>query len=97
MIRVSSLLAFNSYICETDNQNAAAKKKEQKRTLQGEAEKFLIDIAKYMITAVVISSILKDIYPPNWLIYTICILTAIGIFIIGLYLFKRRRNKLWRY
>lgn len=67
-------------------------KKEQKKALQGEMAKFLIDIAKYMITAVVISSILKDIYPLNWLVYTICILTAISIFIIGLYYVQKKEE-----
>lgn len=67
-------------------------KKEQKKALQGEAAKFLIDIAKYIITGVVISSILKDVSPLSWIIYISSSMIAIFLFITGLYFTKKKEE-----
>lgn len=67
-------------------------KQEQRKALHGEAARFLIDIAKYIITGVVISSILKDISPLSWVIYSSSIVIAIFLFLIGLYFIKKKEG-----
>lgn len=67
-------------------------KKKQLRALHEETAKFLIDIAKYMVTAVLISSILKDASPLSWIAYTVCILLVLGAFVLGLYYTKKKEE-----
>ena len=67
-------------------------KKKQKQALQSEVAKFLIDIAKYITTGVVISSFMRDILPFSWVIYMVCTLLALFIFAFGLYFTKKKEE-----
>ncbi|WP_455643099.1 DUF6722 family protein [Parabacteroides sp.] len=67
-------------------------KKKQVKALYGEVAKFSIDIAKYIITAVLISTILNEVSPFDWLAYTVCILLTVIAFCIGLYYTKKKEE-----
>lgn len=63
--------------------------------MRKELGKWLMDIAKYIITAVVLSSVFGEI--DSWLMYVIGVLAVIVTLVVGLYLISdrpiRRRNR----
>jgi len=52
---------------------------------------WLMDIAKYMLTAVLISSIFKD-FENKWIIYVSCSVSVLLILYIGVNLFDKNSN-----
>ena len=52
---------------------------------------WLMDIAKYMLTAVLISSIFKD-FENKWIIYASCSVSVLLILYIGVNLFDKNSN-----
>jgi len=66
--------------------------------MRKELGKWLMDIAKYIITAVVLSSVFGEI--ESWVLYVIGIISVAATLLIGLYLvsdrpisgFRNRRN-----
>lgn len=60
--------------------------------MKKEFGKWLMDIAKYITTAVILSSIFSDIQE-SWILYVSGILTASIALIWGLYLVKERPIK----
>lgn len=56
-----------------------------------EIGKWLMDVAKYVATAVLITSFLGE-FEEKWLVYTIGILTVILCFFGGLWFIRRRSN-----
>lgn len=67
-------------------------KKKQVKALYGEVANFSIDIAKYITTAAIISTILNDVSPFNGILYVICVLFALGTFGLGLYFTKKKEE-----
>ena len=63
--------------------------------MRKELGKWLMDIAKYIITAVVLSSVFGEI--DSWLMYVIGVVAVIVTLVVGLYLISdrpiRRRNR----
>lgn len=62
------------------------------KALYEETAKFLIDIAKYITTAVPISTILNEISPFNGIIYIVCIGFAPRTLGLGLYCTKKKEE-----
>jgi len=62
-------------------------KKETKKKI-GE---WLLDVSKYMLTAVLISSFFKDI-ENKWIIYVVCSVGVIFSFYIGMELFDKNNK-----
>ena len=60
--------------------------------MRKEIGKWLMDVAKYVATAVLITSFLGEIQE-KWIVYTIGILTVISCLAINLFLIKERRFK----
>jgi len=52
---------------------------------------WLMDIAKYMLTAVLLSSIFKD-FENKWLVYISCSVSVLLILYIGVSLFDKNSN-----
>jgi low affinity Fe/Cu permease len=52
---------------------------------------WLMDIAKYMFTAVLISSIFKD-FENKWLVYVSCSVSVLLLLYIGVNLFDKNSN-----
>lgn len=52
---------------------------------------YFLDVSKYILTGVVISSFFNEI-ENRWLIYLFGILAAVGIFILGIY-FSKKKDK----
>lgn len=67
-------------------------KREQKKVLYEETGKSLIDIAKYTITGVLISSLLEDFENQRLAIYIISIIVAGTSFIAGLLFIKQKEE-----
>lgn len=67
-------------------------KKKQKKALYGETGRFLIDIAKYIITGALVTTLLNDFQGYSVFIYLIGILCTCIIFLIGLHFIKRREE-----
>ena len=63
-------------------------KKETKKKM-GE---WLMDVAKYMLTAVLISSIFKDI-DNKWAVYSVCIVGVFLSFYLGANMFDRNTKQ----
>jgi len=63
-------------------------KKETKKKM-GE---WLMDVAKYMLTAVLISSIFKDI-ENKWAVYSVCIVGVFLSFYLGANMFDRNSKQ----
>ena len=61
------------------------------RKVREEIGKWLMDVAKYVATAVLITSFLGE-FEEKWLVYTIGILTVILCFFGGLWFIRRRSN-----
>ncbi|MFR0996081.1 MULTISPECIES: DUF6722 family protein [Parabacteroides] len=59
--------------------------------MRKEIGKWLMDVAKYVATAVLITSFLGEIQE-KWIVYTIGILTVISCLAIGLFLIKERKE-----
>ncbi len=55
--------------------------------------KWLLDIAKYMVTAVLLSSLFSNVKEWRWYIYIIIILAVISTLAIGLLLIKDKEKK----
>lgn len=53
----------------------------------------LIDIAKYFITGVFVTSLVKDLEDVRWLIYLLSLVVAALLFFIGVTLLKEKDNK----
>lgn len=53
----------------------------------------LIDIAKYFITGVFVTSLVKDLEDVRWLIYLLSIAVAALLFIIGIRLTNNNKDK----
>ena len=53
---------------------------------------WMIDISKYLITGVVITSLLRDFEDVNWwVIPSAGMISSLVLFVIGLYILKERR------
>ena len=52
---------------------------------------WLMDIAKYMFTAILISSVFKD-FENKWLVYVSCSISVLLILSIGINLFDKNSN-----
>ena len=52
---------------------------------------WLMDIAKYMLTAILISSVFKD-FENKWLVYVSCSVSVFLILYIGISLFDKNSN-----
>jgi hypothetical protein len=53
----------------------------------------LIDIAKYFITGVFVTSLVKDLEDVRWLIYLLSLAVAALLFIIGIRLTNNNKDK----
>lgn len=53
----------------------------------------LIDIAKYFITGVFVTSLVKDLEDLRWLIYLLSLAVAALLFIIGIRLTNNNKDK----
>ena len=55
---------------------------------------WLLDIAKYVITVLVLTTILTDIYitMSRWVLYTVCFVIIVAIIAVGVYLYKSAEN-----
>ncbi len=53
----------------------------------------LIDIAKYFITGVFVTSLVKDLEDVRWLIYLLSLVVATALFVIGIYLINDNKDK----
>lgn len=53
---------------------------------------YLIDISKYFITGVFVTSLVKDLQDVRWLIYIISIGLAALLFIIGILLTNKNKK-----
>lgn len=53
----------------------------------------LIDIAKYFITGVFVTSLVKDLEDVRWLIYLLSLVVAAALFVIGVNLINDNKNK----
>ena len=71
----------SDYLC-----NVNTKKKEKFGDL-------LLDIAKYIITAVILTSLFQGIEEWNWHVYVLCIISVVIIIWIGLDQFNDNKNK----
>ena len=67
-------------------------KKKQKKALYGEIGSFAIDLAKYTITGVIITALLKDFGDNTILIYSIGIISPSCFLGIGLLLIKLKEE-----
>lgn len=67
-------------------------KKEQKKVLFEEAGKFFVDIAKYILTGVLITTLLQDYEKQKSAIYLIGIIISIAMFISGMVLLKNKEE-----
>lgn len=63
--------------------------------MRKELGKWLMDIAKYIITAVVLSSVFGEI--ESWVLYVIGIVSVAATLIIGLYLVSDRHIRGFRH
>jgi len=54
---------------------------------------YLIDISKYVLTGIVISSLFKDFGDRKYLIYVAGILISVLTLVLGLVLIKRKETK----
>lgn len=52
----------------------------------------LIDIAKYFITGVFVTSLVKDLEDVRWLIYLLSLVVATALFVIGIYLINDNKK-----
>ena len=59
--------------------------------MKKEIGKWLMDVAKYMVTAILLSSIFSDLQ--NTWMYVGIILSIIGIFALGLWFIKDKRKE----
>lgn len=53
---------------------------------------YLIDISKYFITGVFVTSLVKDLQDVRWMIYIISIALAALLFIIGILLTNKNKK-----
>ncbi len=53
----------------------------------------LIDIAKYFITGVFVTSLVKDLEDVRWLIYLLSLAVAALLFVIGIRLTNNNKDK----
>lgn len=67
-------------------------KKKQKKALYGEAGSFFIDIAKYITTGALITTLLIDFQEHNIAIYLLGIISIVASLLAGLYLIKRKEE-----
>lgn len=61
--------------------------------MRKELGKWLMDIAKYVLTAVVVMSLVSDLGDSRWLIYVFGMLTTVVCLFGGLILIKERKTK----
>lgn len=52
---------------------------------------YLIDISKYFITGVFVTSLVKDLEQVRWMIYLISIALAAVLFILGIVLTNKKK------
>lgn len=52
---------------------------------------YLIDVSKYFITGVLVASLVKDLGETRWLIYTLGIIGALSLLVMGLILTNRKK------
>ena len=57
---------------------------------------YLIDVSKYVLTAVVITSLFEDLEDSKLLVYGFGISTSLIILIVGLVLTKKKEDKKWQ-
>lgn len=67
-------------------------KKKQKKALFGEVGSFLMDIAKYVTTGALITTLLNDFQEHNIAIYLLGIISVVASFLGGLYFTKRKET-----
>lgn len=67
-------------------------KKKQKKALYGEAGSFFIDIAKYITTGALITTLLSDFQEHNIAIYLLGVISIVASLLAGLYLIKRKEE-----
>lgn len=67
-------------------------KKKQKKALYGEISSFFIDIAKYVTTGALITTLLDDFQEYNIGIYLSGIVCVVGAFLGGLYFTKKKEE-----
>jgi len=60
--------------------------------MQKEIGRWFMDVAKYVATAVLISSFLSG-FEQKWMMYIIGAITVVLCFFVGLYYIKRDRKK----
>ena len=60
--------------------------------MQKEIGKWFMDVAKYVATAVLISSFLGG-FEQKWIMYLIGVITVILSFLIGLYYIRDKKDK----
>lgn len=61
--------------------------------MKKELGKWLMDIAKYVLTAVVVMSLVSDLGAQRWLIYVLGVLTTAVCLIGGLILLREQKTK----
>ena len=57
---------------------------------------YLIDVSKYVLTAVIITSLFEDLEDSKLLVYGFGISTSLIILIVGLVLTKKKEDKKWQ-
>ena len=67
------------------------KKKEMKENAEKELGKYFVDISKYVVTAILISSFLGS-FEEKWMIYSFGLVAALLFLIAGL-LYLNKKNK----
>lgn len=60
---------------------------------KGKLGNALIDIAKYFITGVFVTSLVKDLEDVRWLIYLLSLAVAALLFVIGIRLTNNNKDK----